>query len=152
MISHVRRALLLSILGVLVPALAQGQAENIQTVEGPRGEQMTVTAQPHGLADGLSVRAMGIETTMDSTRWALSLIGAEPGEAVSIRYGDESLTVEAVRPPADGGPGPIKVYVSQETFLTIAETGGVRLTAGGVTATLPEQLRREMRIIFERVS
>jgi hypothetical protein len=95
---------------------------------------------------------MGIETTMDSTRWALSLIGAEPGEEVSIHYGDESLPVRDVRPPADGGVGPIKVYVSQETFLTMAETGGVRLRVGGTTATLPEQMRREMRVIFERVS
>jgi len=152
MISRIRRAILFSILGLFVPVLALAQAENIQTVEGPRGEQMTVTAQPHGLADGLSVRAMGIETTMDSTRWALSLIGAEPGETVSIRYGEESLPVEDVRPPADGGPGPIKVFVSQETFLTIVETGGVRLTVGDVTATVPEQLRREMRIIFKRVT
>jgi len=152
MFSLVRRVFLLGVLGLLVPILAQGQAENIQTVEGPRGEQMTLTAQPHSLADGLSVRAMGIETTMDSTRWALSLIGAEPGEEVTIHYGDESLPVRKVQPPQDGGPGPIRVYISQETFLTMAETGGLRLRVGGVTAPLPEQMRREMQIIFERVS
>jgi hypothetical protein len=152
MLSLARRILLLSALALLVPVLARGQVENIQTVEGPRGEQMTLTAQPHSLADGLSARAIGIETLMDSTRWALSLIGAEPGEEVSIHYGNESLPVRDVRPPEDGGVGPIKVYVSQETFLTMAETGGVRLRVGGVTATLPEQMRREMQIIFERVS
>jgi hypothetical protein len=57
-----------------------------------------------------------------------------------------------VNPPADGGVGPVRVYVSQQTFLTMAETGGVTLTVGDVTAPLPEQLRREMRQIFERVS
>ena len=148
----VRRSLLLGLLGLLVSGLAHAQLENVETVEGPRGERMTLTVQPYSLAEGLSVRAMGIETTMDSTRWALSLIGAEPGEEVSIHYGNESLPVRDVRPPEDGGVGPIKVYVSQETFLTMAETGGVRLRVGGVTATLPEQMRREMQIIFERVS
>jgi hypothetical protein len=152
MMTPVRRFVLISLLGLGVPLLAQGQSENIKTVEGARGQKMTLTAQPHSLAEGLSVRAVGVETTMDSTRWALSLIGAAPDADVSIGYGGETLPVESVNPPADGGVGPVRVYISQQAFLTMAETGGVTLTIGDVTASLPEQLRREMRQIFERVS
>jgi len=112
---------------------------------------MTVTAQPHSVADGLSVRAMGIETTMDSTRWALSLIGADPEADISLSYGGESLSIEEISRPEDG-VGPTEVYVTQETFLTMAEMGAVTLTVGGTTRSLPEQLRREMQEIFERVS
>ena len=152
MMTVARRSLLLGLLGLHLPGLALAQQENIETVEGPRGERMTLTAQPHSLAEGLSVRAMGIETTMDSTRWALSLIGAAHDAEVSLSYGDQSLPVEQVRPPEDGGVGPVKVYVSRETFRTMAETSSVTLTVGDVTATLPEQLRREMQRIIERVS
>ena len=152
MTTLLRRFALLSLLGLAVPLLAQAQSENIETVEGAQGQRMTLTAQPHSLAEGLSVRAMGIETTMDSTRWAFSLIGASHDADVSIQYGGETLPVESVNPPSDGGVGPVRVYVSQRTFLTMAETGGVTLTVGDVTAPLPEQLRREMRQIFERVS
>lgn len=148
----VRRFVLISLFGLLVPLLAQGQSENIETVEGARGERMTLTAQPRSLAEGLSARAMGVETTMDSTRWALTLIGAAPDADISIRYGGETLPVKSVDPPADGGVGPVTVYVSQQTFLTMAETGGITLTVDDVSASLPEQLRREMRQIFERVS
>ncbi|MFB6247153.1 MAG: hypothetical protein ABEL97_01120 [Salinibacter sp.] len=152
MTTAVRRFALLTLLGLLMPLLAPAQSENIETVEGARGQKMTLTARPHSLAEGLSARAMGVVTAMDSTRWALSLIGAAPDAEVSIRYGGETLPVKSVNPPADGGAGPVTVYVSQQTFLTMAETGSVTLTIGDVTTSLPEQLRREMQQIFERVS
>jgi hypothetical protein len=143
-------ALLLAVLGLLVTVPVQAQSGNITTVEGARGEKMTITAQPHSVAEGLSVRAMGIAAP-DTTRWALSLIGADPEADISLSYGGESLPIENVSRPEDG-VGPTEVYVSQETFLTMAETGTVTLTVGGTTRSLPEQLRREMKKIFEQVT
>jgi hypothetical protein len=133
-----------------VPAAAQ-QSENVKTVEGADGEKMTLTAQPFGVADGLSVRAMGIKAADTANRWVLSLIGASPEDDISLTYGDESLRILEVNRP-DDGIGPTKVYVSQEDFLTMAETGTVTLTVGDVSISLPEQLRREMRIIFNKVT
>jgi hypothetical protein len=43
------------------------------------------------------------------------------------------------------------VFVSKETFLTMAETAAVRLRVGDVTTGLPPDLRREMEEVFERV-
>ncbi|PQJ36379.1 hypothetical protein BSZ35_08360 [Salinibacter sp. 10B] len=130
---------------------AAAQSENVTTVEGADGEQMTLTAQPHSVADGLSVRAMGIEATDTATRWVLSLIGADPEDEISLTYGDQSLRILEVNRP-DDGVGPTKVYVTQEDFLTMAETGTVTLTVGDVSTTLPEQLRREMRMIFDKIT
>lgn len=121
---------------------------NVDTVEGPRGDETTLTAQPHEVADGLSVRAMGIATS-DTTRWALSLIGAAPDDEIALRYGTESLPLLSVQRP-DDGVGPTRVYVSQQVFLTMAETSPVTLRVGSTSAVLPEQLRREMAHIFER--
>lgn len=140
--------LLVLVLSLFAIGPVWGQSENVTTVEGPQGEKMTVTAQPHSVAEGLSVRAMGIEAP-DTTRWALSLIGAPPEADISLTYGDESLPVERISRPEDG-IGPTEVYVTQETFLTMAETGTVTLTVGDVTTSLPEQLRKEMQEIFER--
>ena len=132
---------------VAPPTFAQS-AENVTTVEGPRGEEMTLTAQPHGLADGLSARAMCISAP-DTTRWALSLIGATEEDEISLTYGDESMPIEGIDRPEDG-VGPTKVYVSKENFLTMAETATVTLRVGTVSVSLPEALRHEMRVIFDR--
>ncbi|PSQ97059.1 MAG: hypothetical protein BRD55_03885 [Bacteroidetes bacterium SW_9_63_38] len=129
---------------------AQAQMDNIDTVEGPRGAETTLTAQPHGVADGLSVRALGIAAP-DTTRWALSLIGAESGDEISLRHGNESLPRLAVQRP-DDGVGPTRVYVSQQTFLTMAESSSVTLQVGTVSASLPDPLRREMSVVFERTA
>jgi hypothetical protein len=131
------------------PVLAQSQ--NVTTVEGADGERMTLTAQPHRVADGLSARAMGIEAEDTTTRWVISLIGAAPEDSISLTYGDQSLRILEVNRP-DDGVGPTKVYVTQEAFLTMAETETVTLTVGDVSGALPEQLRREMRFIFNEVT
>lgn len=142
--------LLLGTLGFLATAPAYGQSGNVQTVEGPRGEKMSVTAQPHQVADGLSVRAMGIADP-DSTRWALSLIGSSPDDDIAIQYGDETLPILSVSRPEDG-VGPTKVYISQESFLTMANSSSVTLVVGDETTSLPEQLRIEMQKIFDRTT
>jgi hypothetical protein len=129
---------------------AAAQWENIGTVEGPEGGKMTLTKSPHSVAEGLSVRAVGVAAP-DTTRWALSLIGAAPEDTISISYEGESVPILGVDRPSDG-IGPTKVFVSQETFLTMAETTAVRLRVGDRTAPLPAQLRREMKQIFDRVT
>lgn len=129
---------------------AAAQWENIETVEGAYGEEMTLTKRPHGVAEGLSVRALAIAHS-DTTRWAISLIGAAPDDSISIAYGDESLRILDVQHPNDG-IGPTKVFVPQEAFLTMAETQTVTLRVGDVTTGLPEQLRQEMEEIFRRAS
>lgn len=131
-----------------IPAAAQW--ENIETVEGPYGMEMTLTKRPHGAAEGLSVRALAMARA-DTTRWAISLIGAVPDDTLAITYGDESLSIQDVQSPSDG-VGPTKVFVSAESFLTMAETQTVMLRVGDVTTALPDQLRREMKEIFERVN
>ena len=140
-----------ALLGLFAVPVAAQQSENVTTIEGASGEKMTLTAQPFSVADGLSVRAMGIEAEDTTTRWVLSLIGAAPEDDISLTYGDESLRILEVNRP-DDGVGPTKVYVSQEDFLTMAEIGTVTLTVGDVSTRLPEQLRREMRLIFNKVT
>ena len=133
----------------MAPVPAAAQWENIDTVEGPGGEETTLIRRPHSLADGVSVRALGI-TRSDSTRWALGLVGAAPEDTIALRYGEESLSIQEVRRPSDG-VGPTRVFVSADVFLTLAETATATLQVGDVRATLPAQLRREMKEIFERV-
>jgi hypothetical protein len=130
-----------------VPAAAQW--ENIDTVEGAYGEEITLTEQPHGVADGVSVRALGIAAP-DTTKWALSFIGAAPEDTISVTYGGEPLSILQIQRP-DDGIGPTKVYVSEEAFLTMAETETVTLRVGDARVSLPAQLRREMTEIFKRV-
>lgn len=137
-------ALLLTV-GV-VPAAAQW--ENIETVEASYGKTVTLIQRPHGVAEGLSARALSIARS-DTTQWAISLIGASPKDTISITYGDEPLPVRDIQFPSDG-VGPTKIFVSKETFLTMAETKTVTLRVGDVSATLPDQLRREMKEIFRR--
>lgn len=129
---------------------AVAQWENLETVEGPYGEETTLTKTPHSLADGLSARALGIASS-DTTRWAISLIGAAPDDEISLTHGGEALSILAVNRPTEG-VGPTKVFVSQETFLTMAESAAVTLRVGDRTLSLPAQLRREMKKIFGKVS
>jgi uncharacterized phage protein gp47/JayE len=132
------------------PCPGYAQATNVKTVEGAQGKKTTLTAQPHRMAEGLSARAMGV-VDPDTTRWALSLIGVGPDESIALTYGDESLPVYDVQRP-DDGVGPTTVFVSPRAFRLMAETGTVRITVGAVTTSLPQKLRREMRIILRRVT
>ena len=143
-----RHLLWLGVALVLLPGGCLAQMSNVDTVEGPRGDETTLTAQPHEVADGVSVRALGI-TAPDTTRWALSLIGADPDDEIALQYADESLPLLSVHRP-DDGIGPTRVYVSQQAFLTMAETSPVTLQVGSTSAVLPDLLRREMTTIFER--
>ncbi len=127
---------------------AAAQWENIEMVEGSYGKDVTLTQRPHGVAEGLSARALSIARS-DTTQWAISIIGASPEDTISISYGDEPLPIRDIQAPSDG-VGPTKVFVSKETFLTMAETQSVTLRVGDVTTAFPEQLRQEMREIFRR--
>lgn len=133
---------------VLHAAPASAQWSNIETVEGPRGEEMTLTETPHVLNEDVSARALSIVRS-NTTQWALGLIGTAPEDTISITYGDESLPIERIERPSDG-IGPTRVFVSPETFLTIAEAETATLRIGDATVTLPEDFRREMKRIFER--
>jgi len=144
----VRHFLWLGVALCLLPGNCLAQMNNVDTVEGPRGDETTLTAQPHRVADGLSVRALSIAAP-DTTRWALSLIGAAPDAEIALRYGEESLPLHAVQRP-DDGVGPTRVYVSEQTFLTMTEASTVTLQVGPTSGPLPDRLRREMKTIFER--
>jgi hypothetical protein len=47
--------------------------------------------------------------------------------------------------------GPTRVYVSQETFLTVAEQSEARLHVGNVALSLPAPMRADMQQIFDTV-
>ena len=146
-----RHILLVGVVGLFCAAPVMAQMENVETVDGSGDRTLTLTAEPHRLADMLSVRAMGITGPATQTRWALSFIGAAPEDSISIQYGDKSLAIERINRPEDG-IGPTRVYVSEEAFLTMAETSEVTLTVGDVSTALPEQMRREMQFIFKELS
>ena len=131
------------------PTPAHAQWENIDTVQGAQGKKTTLTKRPRRLADGLSARALGISAP-DTTRWALSLIGADAEDAIELKYGNESLPILDIERPSDG-VGPTQVFVSESTFRTIADTKAVRIQVGVTTAAVPPKLRREMGEILRRV-
>lgn len=131
---------------------ATAQYSNLDTVEGPNtGETTTLTITPHALSDNISARALGIDSPT-SNRWALTLIGVTQADSIRLSLGDETVPIEDISRPGEGEVGPTRVYLSQKTFLTLAESSGVRLQVGEETMPLPEQMRKEMRQIFEEVS
>lgn len=143
----------LIVLGVALllssPAAAQS---NLDTIEGPNsGEETTLTMTPYEVSDDISVRAMGIEGP-NYTRWGLTLIGAAASDSVSLVLDDEELPIEDIDRPEEGEVGPVTVFVSQETFLTLAEREGVEMRVGDATMRFPEDLRRDMQLIFDRVT
>ncbi len=144
---------LFAILGVALflcsPAVAQS---NLDTVKGPNpGEETTLTLTPYEVSDDVSVRAMGIEGP-NYSRWGLTLIGAAPDDSLTLTMGDETLPIEDVDRPDEGETGPITLFVSEETFLTIADTEGVQLHVGDASMPFPEALRRDMQLIYEQVT
>jgi hypothetical protein len=135
---------------LLAPA-AMAQYPNLDTVEGPSaGEETTLTISPHSLSEDVSARALGVKSP-NSTRFALTLIGITRADSIKLTLGDEALPIEEISRPAEDEVGPTRVYLSQKTFLTLAETSGVRLHVGDETMQLPSQMREEMRKIFETV-
>lgn len=144
--------LIVGIFLALGPVPAAAQVPNIDTVEGPSsGEKTTLMQAPRSVAEGLSVRAWGVRSP-DSTRWALTLIGASPDDSVALTFNGDQLPVLKVSGPEDGEVGPVQVYISQEAFLTIANNSGVRLRVGDTTATFPPVMRKEMQMIFDQVT
>lgn len=132
-----------------VPVAAQ--SSNIDTVEGPgEGERSTLTITPHVLTDDVSARAVAIQSP-NSTRWALTLIGIARTDSLSLTLENEPLPIEDISRPEEGEVGPTRVYLSEDTFLTIAESPEVRLGVGNAKTTLPEQMRTDMQLIFDDV-
>lgn len=149
-----RRVSLLLIAGcyaaVLVPS-AMAQYSNLDTIEGPSaGEKTTLMISPASLTEGVSARALGIKSPT-GTRFALTLIGIAREDSIKLTLGKEALPIKEISRPEEGEVGPTRVYLSQKTFLTIAETAGARLRIGDKTTQLPSQMRKEMRKIFETV-
>ncbi|PSQ81602.1 MAG: hypothetical protein BRD41_02175 [Bacteroidetes bacterium QS_1_63_11] len=149
-----RRLLIVLIVGCVAPLLAApaaAQESNIDTIEGPgTGESTTLTVTPHELTDDVSARAIGIERP-NGLRLALTLIGTASADSIGLTLGDEPLPIEDISRPDEDEVGPTRVYLSQETFLTIADTPEVRLHIGDATANIPDQMRKEMRMIFDKV-
>lgn len=145
---------LLAVFGValLLCSPAAAQTNNLDTIEGPNaGEQTTLTRIPREVSENISIRAMGIEGP-NYTRWGLTLIGAAPDDSITLSMGNEELPIKEVDRPGEGEVGPVTVIVSEETFLTIAETEGVKLQVGDATLSFPEELRQDMQLIFDRVT
>jgi len=127
------------------------QDSNIDTIEGPgSGERTTLTVTPHMLTDDVSGRAVAIERP-GGLRWALTLIGTTAADSIGLTLGDEPLPIQDISRPDEDEVGPTRVYLSQEAFLTIADSPSVRLHVGNATAALPDQMRTEMRAIFDKV-
>ncbi|MCS4134195.1 hypothetical protein [Salinibacter ruber] len=149
----IQRLLVLLVAGaaaLLAPAAA-AQSSNIETIEGSRpGEKMTLTITPHVLNEDVSARAVGIESPT-GTRWALTLIGISRADSVGLSLGEEALPIADVSRPGKDEVGPTRVYVSQETFLTVAEQSEARLHVGNVALSLPAPMRADMQQIFDTV-
>ncbi len=149
----IQRLLVLLVAGaaaLLAPAAA-AQSSNIETIEGSRpGEKMTLTITPHVLNDDVSARAVGIESPT-GTRWALTLIGISRADSVGLSLGEEALPIADVSRPGKDEVGPTRVYVSQETFLTVAEQSEAHLHVGDAALSLPAPMRADMQQIFDTV-
>ena len=130
---------------------ATAQSSNLDTVEGPgAGEQTTLTVTPHTLTEEVSARALGVKSP-NGTRWAITLIGISSADSIELILEEEALPIEDISRPEEGEVGPTRVYVSQQTFLTVADRSDVRLRIGDATTRLPDQMRTEMQQIFEKV-
>lgn len=143
----------LAVLGIALFLCPSAAAQsNLDTIKGPNpGEEMTLTMTPYEVSDDISVRAMGIEGS-NYTRWGLTLIGAAESDSISLALDNEELPIEDIDRPEEGEVGPVTIFVSQETFLTMAEREGVEMHVGDATMRFPEELRRDMRLIFDQVT
>lgn len=143
--------LIASFFAALFAAPVAAQSPNLDTVEGPStGEKTTLTITPHSLTDDVSARALGVKGP-NGNRFAITLIGITRTDSVGLTLGDKPLPIEDISRPDEDEVGPTRVYLSQETFLTIADTPEVRLHIGDATAKIPDQMRKEMRTIFDTV-
>jgi len=136
----------------LSAAPAQAQYQNIESVSGPgAGEETILTITPHRLNATLSARALGIKSPRRASQWVLTLIGAAPDAEIGLRLGKDTLAVGRISRPEDGS-GPVQVYMTEQAFLTLADSPTARLVVDGSRVPLPEALRQEMQVIFDRAT
>jgi hypothetical protein len=151
MLNRLLFLLLLGCCAALFTPTAAAQYSNLDTVEGlSAGEQTTLMISPHSLTEDVSARALGVKAP-NATRFALTLIGITPADSIGLTLGGEPLPIEEISRPAEGEVGPTRIYLSQQTFLTLADRSGARLHVGDTSTRLPDQMRKEMQKIFETV-
>jgi hypothetical protein len=151
MLNRLLIPLLLGCCAVLLAPTATAQYSNLDTIEGPNaGEETTLMISPHSLTEDVSARALGVKGPND-TRFVLTLIGVTRANSIGLTLGGEALPIEEISRPAEDEVGPTQVYLSQQTFLTLADRSGARLHIGDTKTRLPEQMRKEMQKIFETV-
>ena len=150
-----RRASFLLIAGccaALLAPTAVAQYSNLDTVEGPSaGEETTLMISPYSVTEDVSARALGVKSP-GSNRFAITLIGVTRTDSIGLTLDGEALPIEEITRPAEDEVGPTRIYLSQKTFLTLAERRGARLHIGETKARLPDQMRKEMMKIFETVA
>jgi hypothetical protein len=151
MLSRLVSLLVLACTAALWVVPAAAQSSNLDTIEGPgSGERTTLMVTPLRLTDGVSGRALGVRSP-SGTRWALTLIGVRRSDSLRLTLGTEALPIKDLQRPGADDVGPTHLYLSQETFLTVAEQSKVRLHIGDRTVALPAELRTQMRQIFADV-
>jgi len=151
MLNRLLIPLLVGFGAVLLVPTATAQYPNLDTIEGPSaGEETTLMVSPHSLTEDVSARALGVKSP-NGTRFVLTLIGVTRTDSIRLTLRGEALPVEEISRPAEDEVGPTQVYLSQQTFLTLADRSGARLHIGDAKTRLSDQMRKEMRKIFETV-
>jgi hypothetical protein len=131
----------------LAPAASPAQ---VVQVDGPNPGERTVMSEVPRAADGVVVRALGIAGP-DTTRWALTLIGADAVERVRIVAAGEEVPVLDITMPTEAGEK-ATVFVPQQGFFALTQTSETQVTINGEQSfALPEPLQQDMEEIYERV-
>ena len=142
------RLLVLAALLLSVPAAPPAAAQIMQVGSGDSGT-LTYLSETPSMVDGLMLRANGVET--DTLGWALTVQGTEASTAIQVEVDGASVDVLRLATNTEAPGGRTTIFLSEDAFRRMANAESVQLTVGEQTITLPDGLKRDMRLILQRL-
>lgn len=146
------RFLSLLLTGLLGLAMLRPAAAQIIETENPAtGERIYMSETLRRAEHKIMVRAIG--RVGDTRRqWALTFRSTDASDDVQLMAEDEPLTPERISTDAETPGGMTTLFLSGETFYTVAHAETVTLTIGDKTLTLPAQIQDDMQRILNRAA
>jgi len=145
------RAFLLLLAGVLALAVVpSASAQIIETKNPSTGERILMSETLRRAEHKIMIRAIG--RVGDTRReWALTFRSTDASDDVEVTVEGDAVTPQRIGTDEEVPGGMTTLFFSGETFYEIANApGGVMLTIGGKTLTLPKQIQDDMQRILNQ--
>lgn len=128
----------------------QSAAAQVVIQETRTGERTAMSESPHRVAEDMMVRAVAMSDEQGLT-WALIFYGTDGAGQVHITANKETVEPTQVTTDPEAPGGRTRVFFTESTFYQIGHATTVQIKIGDTTFNLPDEARKDIQLVHEKV-